>query len=59
MHCSRNSTRTYVSGNSTRTYVSGNSTRKSFNSSRDLHRDDVRRGFRKRSRISEHFVGDL
>ena len=41
------------------TYSSRNSLRMSFNSSGDLHRDDVRRGWRKRSWMLEHFMRDV
>ena len=41
------------------TYSSRNSSRMSFNSSGDLHRDDVRRGSKKRSWILEHFTRDV
>ena len=40
-------------------HSSRNSSRMNFNSSRDLHRDDGRQGWRKRSWMLEHFMRDL
>ena len=40
-------------------YSSRNSSRMNFNSSGDLHHDDVRRGWRKRSWMLEHFMRDV